>query len=389
MHSANSVNLLAESNKIGVSVLWDSLSNSGILEKAGHQISFHAGDPFVLHDFSKLVVSDSPELKNGVLFVSPKFMDDVKDFFKDAPNTITGFFDNAGTWLTTSGNNIINSLRTGINEKWTDVQTFFGNSPTVISDYFKNAGNWLTSAGSNIISSLRTGLGDRWPNVTEFIGNIGTSFIGYFDNAVNWLVNAGKNILIGFYNGLVDAWNQYVTGFITNIAQWIADHKGPESYDRQLLVPNGQWIMEDRGAYGSPSTNGLIYNNASILQRALCEGDFIRIDDGVETIAEGVLFVFAAPDSVNTWNTVPLSGQQEITIGRAQGCSILLPHISVSKLHAKIVASGGHYYIVDNGSTNGVVVNNQRITGKQDHEFQADLYLPDDFLLLLWRRYFG
>ncbi|MBR1715253.1 MAG: N-acetylmuramoyl-L-alanine amidase [Treponema sp.] len=83
VHSANSVNLLAESNKIGVSVLWDSLSNSGILEKAGHQISFHAGDPFVLHDFSKLVVSDSPELKNGVLFVSPKFMDDVKDFFKD------------------------------------------------------------------------------------------------------------------------------------------------------------------------------------------------------------------------------------------------------------------------------------------------------------------
>ncbi|MBQ7565184.1 MAG: ATP-binding cassette domain-containing protein [Lachnospiraceae bacterium] len=133
----------------------------------------------------------------------------------------------------------------------------------------------------------------------------------------------------------------------------------------RFRMVNGQWIMEDRGAYGSPSTNGLIYNNASILQRALCEGDFIRIDDGVETIAEGVLFVFAASDSVNTWNTVPLSGQQEITIGRAQGCSILLPHISVSKLHAKIVASGGHYYIVDNGSTNGVVVNNQRITGKQ------------------------
>jgi N-acetylmuramoyl-L-alanine amidase len=77
------MNLLSEANKLGVSVLWDSLSNSGILEKSGHQISFHAGDPFVLHDFCKLVLSDSPELKDGVLYVSPKFMDNVKDFFRD------------------------------------------------------------------------------------------------------------------------------------------------------------------------------------------------------------------------------------------------------------------------------------------------------------------
>lgn len=82
-NAANSMNLLSEANKLGVSVLWDSLSNSGILEKSGHQISFHAGDPFVLHDFCKLVLSDSPELKDGVLYVSPKFMDNVKDFFRD------------------------------------------------------------------------------------------------------------------------------------------------------------------------------------------------------------------------------------------------------------------------------------------------------------------
>ena len=83
INAANSVNLLSETNKLGVSVLWDSLSNSGILEKSGQQISFHAGDPFILQNFNKLVLSDSPELKNGVLYVSPKFMDNVKDFFRD------------------------------------------------------------------------------------------------------------------------------------------------------------------------------------------------------------------------------------------------------------------------------------------------------------------
>ena len=42
----------------------------------------------------------------------------------------------------------------------------------------------------------------------------------------------------------------------------------------------------------------------------------------------------------------------------------MLPHISVSKYHARIVREQGQYYIIDNNSTNGVVVNNQQISGK-------------------------
>lgn len=129
---------------------------------------------------------------------------------------------------------------------------------------------------------------------------------------------------------------------------------------------NGQWVIEDKALYGDrPSENGLIYNNASILSRTLCEGDFIRIDDGVETISEGVLFVFASQESDNKWNTLRLDEKKEIKIGRDASCDIVLPHISISKCHAKIISEQGHYYIVDNGSTNGVVVNNRRISGKQ------------------------
>lgn len=129
---------------------------------------------------------------------------------------------------------------------------------------------------------------------------------------------------------------------------------------------NGQWIIEDKALYSeSPSKNGLIYNNAPVRHRTLCEGDFIRIDDGVETIAEGVLFVFASQKSGNHWNALPLDGRREVTIGRSEGCSIVLPHISVSKCHARIIQEQGHFYIVDNQSTNGVVVNNRRVMGKQ------------------------
>ena len=57
----------------------------------------------------------------------------------------------------------------------------------------------------------------------------------------------------------------------------------------RFVYKNGAWIMEDKAAYkDNGSTNGLIYNNASITSRVISDGDFIRIDDGVETVSEGV-----------------------------------------------------------------------------------------------------
>lgn len=133
----------------------------------------------------------------------------------------------------------------------------------------------------------------------------------------------------------------------------------------RFIFNNGQWAVEDKVLYGDrPSENGLIYNDSSILSRVLCEGDFIRIDDGVETISEGVLFVFASGKSENVWDSLRLYGKQEIKIGRGADCDIILPHISVSKCHARIIREQGQYYIVDNGSTNGIVVNNKPLSGK-------------------------
>lgn len=134
----------------------------------------------------------------------------------------------------------------------------------------------------------------------------------------------------------------------------------------RFAYKGGAWVMEDKAAYqGAGSTNGLIYNNASIISRVIGDGDFIRIDDGVETVSEGVLFVFSSADSGNKWNYIPLFGKQELTIGREESCDITLPHVSVSKYHAKIVRETDGYYIYDSGSTNGVIVNNRRVSGRE------------------------
>lgn len=132
----------------------------------------------------------------------------------------------------------------------------------------------------------------------------------------------------------------------------------------RFVYANGQWIIEDRAVFGKePSSNGLMCNHVMLQWRALCEGDFIRIDDGVETVPEGVLFVFYSENTVNRWNSIPIGQKPVITIGRDPGCDVVLPHISVSKFHARIFFENGAYFLADNGSTNGVVINNQRITG--------------------------
>src|ERR1700728_780758 len=52
----------------------------------------------------------------------------------------------------------------------------------------------------------------------------------------------------------------------------------------------------------------------------------------------------------------------EVTLGRAPTCTHAFDEASLSRVHAKIVKEGGSYVISDAGSSNGVFVNDKRIT---------------------------
>jgi hypothetical protein len=54
-----------------------------------------------------------------------------------------------------------------------------------------------------------------------------------------------------------------------------------------------------------------------------------------------------------------------IRIGRGSGNDIVLQDSQASRHHAEITEQGGQYYVRDLGSTNGTIVNNQRISGSQ------------------------
>ena len=81
LFAANDISLLENSKKSGVSIYWDSLSETGMLEKNDHHLSFRSGEGIVILDGVKMMITDAPELKENKLFVSKKFIDDSEAFF--------------------------------------------------------------------------------------------------------------------------------------------------------------------------------------------------------------------------------------------------------------------------------------------------------------------
>ncbi len=81
------LNLIESAKKNGMTLFWDPLSLNGILEKNGHQISFRAGDNFVLQDYSGIVSTEAPFVKNGVLYSSKKFISLAENFFLTSNDT--------------------------------------------------------------------------------------------------------------------------------------------------------------------------------------------------------------------------------------------------------------------------------------------------------------
>ncbi|MBI2709778.1 MAG: FHA domain-containing protein [Actinobacteria bacterium] len=54
---------------------------------------------------------------------------------------------------------------------------------------------------------------------------------------------------------------------------------------------------------------------------------------------------------------------QEMTVGRAPGCGVVVDDTYASQVHARVFARDGHVMVEDLGSTNGTLLNGERVGG--------------------------
>lgn len=86
LFAANDQLLMDNAKKNGMTLYWDSLSESGMLEKNGHQFTFRKDQNIALLDSSKMVMVDPPEIKNAQIYVSNEFMTKALNFFTEEQN---------------------------------------------------------------------------------------------------------------------------------------------------------------------------------------------------------------------------------------------------------------------------------------------------------------
>jgi pSer/pThr/pTyr-binding forkhead associated (FHA) protein len=71
------------------------------------------------------------------------------------------------------------------------------------------------------------------------------------------------------------------------------------------------------------------------------------------------------------------------TIGRHQGCTVVLSSITVSRQHATITRQGNLFYVVDDRSSNGIYLNGQKLPPGQSCPLRhGDMLRLGEFLLL-------
>ena len=81
--AAENVSLLKTAKEMGITVFWDSLSETGLLEKNGHQMTFRKNDGIILLDNLRVMMTDPPVMKNNELFVTDRFIEDATAFFTE------------------------------------------------------------------------------------------------------------------------------------------------------------------------------------------------------------------------------------------------------------------------------------------------------------------
>ncbi|MDG8971288.1 PblA [Streptococcus pneumoniae] len=233
-------------------------------------------------------------IKNSISMI----WEGIKTYFSGVVDVIVGYgiaiFENFSTTLSTiwkglsaAGKAIFDSFAQILSNIW-----------NTIKSVASSAWEGLKSTVLGLIDGLVQGAKNAWESMKQGVRDLVSNVTSIFDGIRNIdLWSAGKAILDGFLGGLKSAWGA-VTDFVGGIASWIRDHKGPIEYDRKLLIPAGNAIMQglDRGLQDRfKNVKKSVSGMAGEISNAFSNDDFGL--SGTPTIAKNIEASLAMPSA--------------------------------------------------------------------------------------------
>ena len=254
------------------------------------------------------IVETATTVWNNMMAVVAPIIQAVVDFIKSVWDGISLWWSENQALIQQTFTTVWNAIQTVIQTVMPIIQSIIETAMNILGPFIEGTWNNICTVVTTVWELIKIAIQTAMDVISGIIkavmaiinGDWGTAWNaikGVGEAIWNGLSAAGKAILDGFLGGLKSAWGA-VTDFVGGIASWIRDHKGPIEYDRKLLIPAGNAIMQglDRGLQDrfkdvKKSVSGM----AGEISNAFSNDDFGL--SGTPTIAKNLEASLAMPSA--------------------------------------------------------------------------------------------